>query len=281
MNLHRSTVVLQFLSTLFGFGTAGGAFAQGIPEPSLILYGVIRNPAVLNMRVTQGTLSWQFRKVNTGRTNVFTTSLQNTLDQFSYVLEVPLETILVTNYSPSALTATPTAALFDRSIVYVDGAPATFVVPSQASMLLASTNRGKLERLDLVIQQPCEDADSNGLCDWWEKLYGGHIGMDPSADLDGDGFSNLEEFRTGTDPRDPDSAFRILSTSRVAAGMKVDWRSYDGGTYSLLRYASLLSSNHTVIAQNVLATADTTSFIDTNVTASGYYFYRALCVTNH
>jgi hypothetical protein len=42
--------------------------------------------------------------------------------------------------------------------------------------------------------------DSNGLPVAWELQYFGHTGVDPSADPDGDGFSNLQEYENGTDP---------------------------------------------------------------------------------
>ncbi|MCX7007960.1 MAG: thrombospondin type 3 repeat-containing protein, partial [Kiritimatiellaeota bacterium] len=47
----------------------------------------------------------------------------------------------------------------------------------------------------------------DGIADKWKKTYGFDI-LDQTvanADTDGDGFSNLEEFRSGTNPLDPKS----------------------------------------------------------------------------
>ena len=43
-------------------------------------------------------------------------------------------------------------------------------------------------------------SDGSGLPDWWEILHFGHLGVDPTADPDGDGWSNLQEYQNGTDP---------------------------------------------------------------------------------
>jgi hypothetical protein len=49
------------------------------------------------------------------------------------------------------------------------------------------------------------DSDANGLPDGWERRWFGAIGQDPSADPDQDGFPNIAEYRSGTDPTRPDS----------------------------------------------------------------------------
>lgn len=72
-------------------------------------------------------------------------------------------------------------------------------------------------------KQPEEaDADkectlNDGIPDVWKKKYGFDI-LDATvakADPDGDGFSNLEEYRAGTDPLDPKSHPDVASKLRV------------------------------------------------------------------
>jgi hypothetical protein len=46
------------------------------------------------------------------------------------------------------------------------------------------------------------DTDGNGLPDAWEMQYFGHLGVDPNADPDGDGLTNLQEYQNHTAPDD-------------------------------------------------------------------------------
>jgi uncharacterized delta-60 repeat protein len=49
------------------------------------------------------------------------------------------------------------------------------------------------------------DTDGLGMPDWWQIQYFGAIGVDPNADSDGDGVSNLQEYLDGTDPTNANS----------------------------------------------------------------------------
>src|SRR5438128_11692731 len=94
------------------------AFGQGIPEPSLIIYGTVRNAADGNIRLTAGTRTWQFSEG--GRTNTLTATLTNINDQFSYLLRVPWETDIGSGVSSNALRLLSSAITYDRSQAFFD-----------------------------------------------------------------------------------------------------------------------------------------------------------------
>jgi endonuclease/exonuclease/phosphatase family metal-dependent hydrolase len=57
------------------------------------------------------------------------------------------------------------------------------------------------------------DADGNGLGDGWERAFFGSSGQSPAADPDGDGFTNAEEHRLGTNPLDPADRPRLVAAA--------------------------------------------------------------------
>lgn len=69
----------------------------------------------------------------------------------------------------------------------------------------ALANIGQVKNLfsfDLAATDAAHDSDGNGLPDWWEISYlDGRTGVDPYADEDEDGISNLEEFLQRTNPQ--------------------------------------------------------------------------------
>ena len=74
-------------------------------------------------------------------------------------------------------------------------------------------------RLELVGQVVGSgDVDRDGLPDDWELSYLHTLTYDFTADPDGDGVSNLGEYRAGTDPLNVASSLKILSMSQEANG---------------------------------------------------------------
>jgi parallel beta-helix repeat protein len=69
------------------------------------------------------------------------------------------------------------------------------------------------------ITGPPDDFDGDGMPDSWELTYGFNPGnpLDASQDADGDGLSNLDEYRAGTNPRLASSRLGFNSVQSVGA----------------------------------------------------------------
>ena len=69
------------------------------------------------------------------------------------------------------------------------------------------------------------DADGDGLPDEWEKKYGLNVNdpADADADLDGDAFTNLEEYQAKTDPADKNDHPDYLDSLKIALPLKATY----------------------------------------------------------
>jgi hypothetical protein len=57
-----------------------------------------------------------------------------------------------------------------------------------------------------VVANFAKDSDNDEMPDSWEEQYGlNPFVNDASDDPDNDGFSNIQEYRANTDPKNPDS----------------------------------------------------------------------------
>jgi len=104
------------------------------------------------------------------------------------------------------------------------------------------------------------DTDGDGLLDGWEVAHGlnpwddgiiGHTNMNTgeiilttehgaSGDPDGDGVSNLNEQRAGTDPQDAGSHFQIIDVHLDGQGSQVMWSSVSGKNYRVYSTPALI-----------------------------------------
>jgi subtilisin family serine protease len=120
------------------------------------------------------------------------------------------------------------------------------------------------------------DTDRNGLPDWWELDQFGHLNVNPTADPDHDGQSNLGEFEAGTDPNNAASSFHMTSEGLGLNGFQVTWSSVPGKTYTV-EYTQDLSMPWLTLQSNVPASGGaTTSWLDATAIGQTRRFYRVL-----
>ena len=96
---------------------------------------------------------------------------------------------------------------------------------------------------------------------WREQHFGREFATDPrapaTADPDGDGTSNRQEFTAGTAPLDPLSGFQV----GIRAVPEVRWSSVVGKKYRILRLTTV-SGNDSKLVAEVVATSTQSTWLD-------------------
>ncbi len=90
------------------------------------------------------------------------------------------------------------------------------------------------------------DLNGNGMSDIWELVYGAQ-GLDPQADTDGDGMTNLQESIAGTNPFSATSRFSVTRVDPVTGGggVTLHWPSMAGKVYHVYASGNLKNWNPT------------------------------------
>ena len=213
---------------------ASAAVAQGIPEPPIVLYGIVTD--ALGKRLTEGQINVAVTPASGGTSITVSTNLTDINLQFSYVLSIPCESL------PTGATPTP-GVLQLRTVA---GSRATVAVrlgaaglqpytSAEQSFPITVRDRGSLVPVNLSTV-PYEDTDRDGLLDSWERTHFGGLASGPNDDPDADGRSNLVEQRGGTDPKSSASAPEFVAVELVSgATVRVTWSTQRGLRYRLLR----------------------------------------------
>jgi hypothetical protein len=125
--------------------------------------------------------------------------------------------------------------------------------------------------------EPLADTDGDGLPDNWELRYFGSLDDargGASQDPDGDGLTNLQEFRAGTDPMNGGSSVRITSVSVAGDQVRMTFSSIAGKHYRVERTDSLAGALWLVVAENIVATGTEVEVVGRAESGQRVGFYR-------
>lgn len=198
---------LLFIFLCAPINWASASSRNGFTDLNVQFYGEVRQVSGSQaLRLQAGTLGMTFvnqRDVN-NRVTV-TTELgrvgAGSAKEFSYVIKVPLAYSPSENRKDEFLAIDANSTDFRIENITVDGLPATLPDGSREFYGLSFASRSRDYQLDLIVEGKSEDADKDGLPDWWEEIHGLDVSLaDANQDLDNDGWDNLAEFRFGGDP---------------------------------------------------------------------------------
>jgi hypothetical protein len=154
--------------------------------------------------------------------------------------------------SPAAMVLTYHAASNTAFVTFpgltggrLSNGPHRLVLPAGAVADPAGNPLSPAFVFDFHVLDGDSDADNDGMPDTWERTHGFNPldRTDALADADADNQSNRNEYRSGTDPRDPVSRLSIAAVAHGGSGLEVTWRSVPGRQYRFHWSSDLLAWN--------------------------------------
>jgi glucose/arabinose dehydrogenase len=120
------------------------------------------------------------------------------------------------------------------------------------------------------------DGDNDQLPDWWEQAHFGNLAVTTgAADSDGDGQTNAEEYRAGTQPLEAQSVLRVQNAVASPDGtMVVSFASVSGKRYQVEYRDDLLTGVWQILAINIPGTGGPVTVEDPAAAGQPQRFYR-------
>lgn len=150
--------------------------------------------------------------------------------------------------------------------------PAGYVITATATDSNGNTSQFSTTQIVTTL-----DSDGDGMPDNYESTHMLDASVNDAAlDADGDGLTNLGEFRAGTDPHLASSKLRVIAIARSANDLALTFASVPGKTYRIETKDDLTQSSWTLLEDQVVAALNTasTQIIDTGAAVLPRRFYR-------
>jgi hypothetical protein len=143
---------------------------------------------------------------------------------------------------------------------------------------ISLSNSFALVQTDTIRRSP--DSDGDGLPDAWERTYFGHLGVNPNADADSDGMSNLAEYLAGTNPTNATDRLRITTYSFAPGGTlaNLSWTTVPTRYYYIWRTPALAPSAWTDSGLGLIAPDGLSTTRSFGETALPTRFFRVQAV---
>jgi Tol biopolymer transport system component len=122
------------------------------------------------------------------------------------------------------------------------------------------------------------DSDHDGMDDDWEMTYFGNLSHNGTADTDGDGLTDYQEFLAGTNPIDNGSVLRCLAVVTSGGGATVYWSAVPGHGYRIEYKNSVDDPTWKTLVSSTIANAQSASVVDSDASLLTQRFYRVIAL---
>ena len=124
-----------------------------------------------------------------------------------------------------------------------------------------------------------EDSDGDSMDDAWEREQFGDLAREGWDDFDDDGQTDLAEYLTGTDPKDPSSRLAIeAAVAGVGQAMTLEWQGVPGRQYRVQWKESLDDTSWIDLEEVVCSGPGVLSVTDREAGEFRQRFYRIVVV---